>query len=103
MKSEALFLHSLAVEAVMRHIARKVGEDEENWGLAGLLHDIDYENHPEEHCNHAPRILREAGFSVEIARAVESHGYEIFNQTRPESRMEMTLYAIDELTGLVAA
>jgi putative nucleotidyltransferase with HDIG domain len=103
LKTENLVRHSLAVEAVMRHLAKKAGEDEELWGLAGLLHDIDYEKFPSEHCAHAPKILRDNGFPEEVARAVESHGFGIFNEVEPITRMEKTLYAIDELTGLVAA
>jgi putative nucleotidyltransferase with HDIG domain len=103
LKTDNLIRHSLAVEAVMRHLAAKAGEDVELWGLAGLLHDIDYEKYPTEHCAHAPKIIRENGFPEEVARAVESHGYGIFNEVEPLTKMEKTLYAIDELTGLVAA
>lgn len=95
--------HSLAVEAVMRHMARKYGEDEEMWGVIGLAHDIDYERHPEQHCCRAPEILREAGWPEEYIRAVVSHGWGICSDVEPVSRLEKTLYTIDELTGLVAA
>jgi len=95
--------HALAVEAVMRHIARKRGEDEETWGLIGLVHDIDYERYPEEHCRKAPEILRQHGWPEEYVRAVVSHGWGICSDVEPLSALEKTLYTIDELTGLVAA
>ena len=95
--------HCLAVEAVMRHAARKRGEDEEAWGAIGLVHDVDYERHPEEHLKHAPGILRAAGWSEEGIRAVLSHGWGICTDTEPRTALEKTLYAVDELTGLVAA
>ncbi len=95
--------HALAVEAVMRHAARKRGEDEEAWGAIGLVHDVDYERFPEEHLKHAPEILRAAGWSEEWIRAVLSHGWGICTETEPVTALEKTLYAVDELTGLVAA
>jgi len=101
--SDNLQRHALAVEAVMRYMARKRGEDEEQWGLIGLVHDIDYERHPEEHCTKAPEILRQHGWSEEVIRAVVSHGWGICSDVEPLSTLEKTLYAIDELTGLVAA
>ena len=101
--NERLLKHALAVEAVMRHFARKRGEDEEAWGLVGLIHDIDYEQFPDEHCRKAPGILREHGWPEEYIRAVESHGYGICTDVQPESDLEKTLYAVDELTGLIAA
>lgn len=101
--SEQMRKHSLAVEAVMRHLAHKCGEDEEMWGLIGLAHDIDYERHPEEHCLRAPEILRAAGWPEDYIRAVVSHGWGICSDVEPVSRLEKTLYTIDELTGLVAA
>ena len=101
--SDQMRRHSLAVEAVMRHMARKCGEDEEMWGVIGLAHDIDYERYPEQHCDRAPEILKGAGWPEEHIRAVVSHGWGICSNTEPISRLEKTLYAIDELTGLVAA
>jgi putative nucleotidyltransferase with HDIG domain len=101
--SEQMRKHSLAVEAVMRHFARKCGEDEEMWGLVGLAHDIDYERHPEEHCARAPEILRQAGWPEEYIRAVVSHGWGICSDVEPLTPLEKTLFTIDELTGLVAA
>jgi putative nucleotidyltransferase with HDIG domain len=101
--SDNLQRHALAVEAVMRYMARKRGEDEEQWGLIGLVHDIDYERHPEEHCKKAPEILRQHGWPEEVIRAVVSHGWGICSDVEPLSTLEKTLYTIDELTGLVAA
>lgn len=101
--SDQMRRHSLAVEAVMRHFARKYGEDEEMWGIVGLAHDIDYERYPAEHCARAPEILKSAGWPEEYIRAVVSHGWGICSDVEPESRLEKTLFTIDELTGLVAA
>ncbi|GAB4372036.1 MAG: HDIG domain-containing protein [Deltaproteobacteria bacterium] len=100
---ESLRAHALAVEAVMRHAARKRGEDEEVWGTIGLIHDIDFERFPEEHLRHAPGILREHGWPEEAIRAVLSHGYGLVTDVEPETDLEKTLFAVDELTGLVAA
>lgn len=101
--SEQMRKHSLAVEAVMRHMARKYGEDEEMWGVVGLAHDIDYERYPDQHCARAPEILKQAGWPEEYIRAVVSHGWGICTDVEPLSKLEKTLYTIDELTGLVAA
>lgn len=101
--SDQMQRHSLAVEAVMRHLAKKYGEDEEMWGVIGLAHDIDYERYPDQHCHRAPEILREAGWPEEYIRAVVSHGCGICSDVEPLSRLEKTLFTIDELTGLVAA
>jgi len=103
-ESESLRRHVLAVEAAMRAYARKVGEDEETWGLVGMLHDLDYERHPDLETGH-PRIalqeLERQGFSPEFVRAVASHAD--FLGVSRDSRMEQTLYAVDELTGFVMA
>lgn len=101
--SDQMRRHSLAVEAVMRHMAKKYGEDEEMWGIIGLAHDVDYERHPEEHCHKAPEILQQAGWPEEYIRAVVSHGWGICSDVEPVTRLEKTLYTIDELTGLVSA
>jgi putative nucleotidyltransferase with HDIG domain len=101
--SESLLAHALSVEAVMRHYARLYGEDEEKWGIIGLVHDIDYEKFPEMHCRKSPEILSEAGFPPEYIRAVVSHGWGICSDVEPAERMEKVLYAVDELTGLVKA
>ncbi len=87
----------------MRHIARKKSADEELWGVLGLIHDVDYEEYPDEHLRHAPEILRSHGWPEAIVRAVVSHGWGILTDVPPESDMEKALYAVDELTGLVAA
>jgi len=102
-KNDSLRKHALAVEAAMRHLARQRGEDEEKWGIAGLLHDFDYEQHPtlDEHPFVGAAILRERGWPEEIARAVLSHG-EHTGVSR-ESLMEKTLFSVDELTGLITA
>lgn len=102
-KSPSLLSHALAVEAVMRHFARKSGADEELWGVIGLIHDVDYEEHPEEHLRHATEILRRHGWPEECVRAVASHGWGLFTDVAPVTDLEKTLFAIDELTGLVAA
>ena len=102
-ENERLIHHGLAVEAVMRHMARKLGHDEERWGNIGLIHDVDYERFPESHCGMAETILRERGWPEEDIHAVLSHGWEICTDVRPEHEMEKVLYATDELTGLVTA
>jgi putative nucleotidyltransferase with HDIG domain len=96
--------HALAVEAVMRHYARllNVG-DEDKWGVIGLLHDIDFEMYPDEHCIKAEEILRARGIDEEYIRAVVSHGYGMAANVKPEHIMEKVLFTIDELTGLIAA
>jgi putative nucleotidyltransferase with HDIG domain len=100
-KSESLRKHALAVEGVMRYFAKKRGEDEEKWGVIGLIHDLDYEQYPEEHCQRTEKILRERGWPEEYIRAVISHGYGICTDVEPKTEVEKVLYAIDELTGLV--
>ncbi len=102
-KNEALIKHALAVEAVMRYCARKRGQDAEAWGLVGLVHDLDYEQFPEQHCHKSGQILREHGWPEETIRAVMSHGWGICTDVEPVTDLEKTLYAMDELTGLVAA
>ena len=101
--AENLMAHVLAVEGVMRYMARKLGEDEDKWGIIGLVHDIDYEKYPELHCRKSPEILRQAGFPEEYIHAVVSHGWQICSEVEPTERMEKVLYGIDELTGLVVA
>jgi putative nucleotidyltransferase with HDIG domain len=103
-ESESLRRHVLAVEAAMRAYARKFGEDEEQWGLVGMLHDLDYERHPDLETGH-PRValkeLEKQGFSPEFVRAVASHAD--FLEVSRDSPMEKTLYAVDELSGFVMA
>jgi predicted hydrolase (HD superfamily) len=99
--TESLRAHALSVEAVMRFMARKLGEDEEKWGIIGLVHDIDYEKFPELHCRKSPELLQ--GWPEEYIHAVVSHGWGICSEVEPRERMEKVLYAVDELTGLVKA
>jgi putative nucleotidyltransferase with HDIG domain len=101
-KSESLYKHALSVEAVMRYMARKCGEDEEKWGVIGLIHDLDYEMFPDQHCVMTKKILEENGWPEEYIRAVLSHGWGLATDVEPVTRLEKTIYAMDELTGLVA-
>jgi len=100
-KSDSLIKHALAVEGVMRYFARQRGEDEDKWGAIGLIHDLDYEQFPEEHCRKTEEILREQDWPEEYIRAVVSHGWGMFTDIEPQTELEKVLYAIDELTGLV--
>ena len=100
-ESESLRKHAYAVEGVMRYIARKRGEDEEKWGVIGLIHDLDYEKFPDQHCTKTRTILEENGWPEEYIRAAVSHGWGICSEVEPQTVLEKTLYAIDELTGLV--
>ena len=100
-KNESLIKHALAVEGVMRYVARKRGEDEEKWGVIGLAHDLDYEQFPDEHCRKSDEILRTHDWPEEYIHAVVSHGWGICSDVEPQTEMEKVLYAIDELTGLV--
>ncbi len=102
-KNEGLIKHALAVEAVMRYMARKHSQDEEMWGAIGLVHDLDYEQFPDQHCKKTEEILRSRNWPEDYIRAVLSHGWGICTDVEPQSVLEKTLYAIDELTGLVAA
>ena len=102
-KTPALQKHALAVEAVMSHFARINGEDETAWGVTGLLHDLDYEKYPEEHCSKAAEIMKERGIDDFYIHAVCSHGYGICSEVKPESKMEKVLFTVDELTGLINA
>lgn len=101
--SDSLRCHAYAVEAVMRYIARMRGQDEELWGIIGLIHDLDYEQYPDRHCAKTGEILREKGWPEEYIRAAVSHGWGICSDVEPLSDLEKTLYTVDELTGLVAA
>ena len=102
-KNEGLIKHALAVEAVMRYSARKRGEDEEKWGIIGLVHDLDYEQFPQQHCHKTEEILRSRNWPDDYIHAIVSHGWGICTDVEPQSEMEKILYAIDELTGLVVA
>lgn len=102
-ENESLIRHALSVEGVMRYMARKYGEDEEKWGVIGLVHDLDYEQYPDIHCQKTEEILRENNWPEDYIHAVLSHAYGIMTDVKPEHTMEKVLYTIDELTGLVAA
>ncbi len=102
-KNDALIKHALAVEAVMAHFAEKFGEDLEKWRVIGLIHDLDYEKYPEEHCSKTREILMQEGWPEDYIRAVQSHGWKICTDVEPLERMEKVLYTIDELTGLIVA
>lgn len=102
-KTESLYHHALCVEAVMRAFAREYGEDEDYWGIVGLLHDIDWEVFPEEHCRKAPELLAEIGTPDDVVHAVCSHGWGLVSDVEPTRQMEKVLYAVDELCGLVYA
>ncbi len=102
-KSESLLNHAKAVEAVMRHFAEKLGEDPDKWGVIGLVHDLDWEAYPEEHCSKTTEILGEAKWPEEYIRAIRSHAWGMFTEDKPEEQMEKVLYTIDEPTGLVPA
>ncbi len=103
-KSDSLLRHAFAVEATMKHFAELLEEpDVEKWAVVGLIHDLDYEMYPEEHCIKVREILREENYPEDYIKAVASHGYEICSEVEPTEKMEKVLYAIDELTGLITA
>jgi putative nucleotidyltransferase with HDIG domain len=100
----SLIKHALAVESVMLHFAKIMGEaDREKWGVIGLIHDLDYETYPESHCRKVREILAERHWPEEYIRAVESHGWRLCTDVEPIERMEKVLYTVDELTGLISA
>jgi putative nucleotidyltransferase with HDIG domain len=101
-KTESLTKHALSVEGVMKYMARKAGQDEEKWGIIGLIHDLDYEQYPDQHCKMTEKILRENNWPEEYIRAVLSHGWGLATDVKPETLLERTIFAVDELTGLVA-
>ena len=102
-KEEFHLRHALTVESVMRYFAKENGYDEDFWGIAGLLHDVDFEQYPEEHCKKAPELLKEINASEELVHAICSHGYGICSEVKPEHEMEKILFATDELTGIIWA
>ena len=104
-KDEFHLRHAETVEKTMRYFARELGfgEEEDYWGIVGLLHDIDFEQWPQEHCVKSQALLKELGVDDSINRAVASHGYAICTDIKPEHLMEKVLYATDELTGLLGA
>jgi len=101
--SQHLIRHALAVEAVMRFFAKKYGHDPEKWGIIGLIHDLDYDRYPEQHCTKTKEILAQEGWPEDWIRSVVSHGWGICSEVEPEHFMEKVLFTTDELTGLVAA
>lgn len=102
-KDESLINHSLMVEATMAHFAEKLGEDVEKWRTIGLIHDLDFEKYPQEHCKMTETILEEENWPEDYIRGVLSHGYDICTDVKPEHIMEKLIYTIDELTGLIYA
>ena len=104
-QDEFHLLHAQTVENTMRYFARELGfaDEEDFWGIVGLLHDLDFEKYPEEHCIKAPELLREGGVGEDIIHGVVSHGYGITVDVAPEHEMEKVLFAADELTGLIWA
>lgn len=102
-KNEHLIYHAYCVEAVMRRFAKEFGEDEDYWGLCGLLHDIDWDMFPEQHCKKAPELLKEINAPDDVIHAVCSHGWGICSDVEPTRKMEKVLYTVDELCGLIYA
>ena len=96
-------LHALTVEGVMKYFAKEYGEDEEYWGIIGLLHDIDFEEYPEEHCKKCIDILNSENYPKEVINSICSHGYGICSDIEPKHKMEKILFATAELTGLIGA
>ena len=95
--------HALTVEGVMRWYAQENGEDPDFWGLCGLLHDVDFEVYPDQHCQKAPELLAEVNASAEMVHAICSHGYGLCSDVEPVHLMEKIMFAVDELTGLIGA
>jgi putative nucleotidyltransferase with HDIG domain len=102
-QSRSLIQHALSVEAVMRHMAVFNNEDVELWGAVGLLHDLDYEKYPNEHCTKTKEILESRNYSNDFIRAIVSHGWGVCSDIEPQTIMEKTLFAMDELAGFVQA
>jgi len=102
-KSESLLRHAYAVEAVMKHFAELFGEDAEKWSVIGLVHDLDYEMYPDQHCHKVKEILEAENWPQDYIRAIQSHGWKICTDVEPVEKMEKVLYATDELTGLINA
>lgn len=102
-RTEGLLQHALSVEAVMRYLAEQHGGDPEEWGIIGLVHDLDWEQFPQEHTSRTAQILSDAGWPEAWIRAIRSHAYGMFSDVKPSTPLEQWLYTIDELTGLVKA
>jgi predicted hydrolase (HD superfamily) len=102
-KTDSLLKHAYAVEGVMRYMARKHGEEEQKWAIVGLIHDLDYERFPEQHCKKTREILQEREWPEEYIQAAVSHGWGLCVDEEPITLMAKTLYAMEELTGLITA
>jgi predicted hydrolase (HD superfamily) len=102
-KTDSLLKHAYAVEGVMRYMARKKGHDEEKWAIVGLIHDLDYERFPQQHCSKTREILAQHGWPEEYIQAAVSHGWGLCTDEKPTTDMAKTLYAMEELTGLITA
>ncbi len=102
-KEEFHIRHALTVEGVMRYFAKEMNEDVEYWGIVGLLHDVDFEMYPEEHCIKCVELLKENGVEDSVVNSICSHGYGLCSDVKPEHIMEKILFATDELTGLIWA
>ncbi len=104
-KSAHLIRHAIAVEAAMRQFSKKLGENKEKWGIIGLLHDVDYELYPEEHCIKCRDLLLAEGLPLDWIRSIQSHGWQVIPgvEEKPIERMEWVLYTVDQLTGLISA
>jgi putative nucleotidyltransferase with HDIG domain len=102
-KTDSLLKHAYAVEGVMRYMARKNGQDEDKWAIVGLIHDLDYERFPQQHCKKTREILQEHGWPEEYIQAAVSHGWGLCVDEEPTTPMAKTLYATEELTGLITA
>ncbi|MCR3955804.1 MAG: hydrolase [Gudongella sp.] len=102
-ENDSQIKHALAVEATMVHFAQLFEEDPEKWGVIGLIHDLDYDKYPEEHCKVTEQILKEESWPEDYIRGVLSHGWKLCTDVEPKEKMEKVIYTIDELTGLVAA
>ena len=102
-KTDSLLKHAYAVEGVMRYMARKKGQDEEKWAIVGLIHDLDYERFPQQHCKKTREILEERGWPEEYIQAAVSHGWGLCTDEEPTTDLAKTLYATEELTGLITA
>jgi putative nucleotidyltransferase with HDIG domain len=102
-QNESLIRHALSVEAVMRHFAALLNEDAEKWAIIGLIHDLDYEQYPDQHCTMTKQLLEKEGWPEDYIRSVISHGWGICSDVEPVHIMEKVLFTIDELTGLVTA
>lgn len=103
-KSDSLIRHALSVESVMKHFAEVLGENDiEKWDIVGLIHDLDYEMYPEQHCIKVKEILEENNWPEDYIHAIQSHGYGLCCNVKPVEKMEKVLYTIDELTGLITA